>query len=345
MKSSILILFFGLVFTSFNLILANDQDLFDQFEDDTSITYDRSYLDTLPIDGHLSIGSHYAFSQPTAPFKGLSSLKSTLKLQSQLKTPMDGALFISGHLSYDAIHTLRGRDQYTTPFLNSNEWDHDWDQVYLRVPLHHQLDLSIGRQLVNWGYSDLFPGLNLINPLDNRQIGLTDFTLVKLPVGMTRLSLEVNQWLLNSYYLFETRYPKWPSYGSDFYLSDSPPPPLVTNTDPQYGISATRHFQQGDLGLYWAKLIHHSPYLTPITNGVTQSYSSITILGGSATYPLQSWLLKGSAAYLTGLKSYHQPQKPLTQLRLTTGLDYQGFSNALLTIEAQWHYYPTFAPL
>ncbi len=78
MKSSILILFFGLIITSFNLILANDQDLFDQFEDDTSITYDRSYLDTLPIDGHLSIGSHYAFSQPTAPFKGLSSLKSTL---------------------------------------------------------------------------------------------------------------------------------------------------------------------------------------------------------------------------------------------------------------------------
>ena len=61
-------------------------------------------------------------------------------------------------------------------------------ELWVEGPLLPDLDLKLGRQIVNWGRSDTLRVLDVLNPVDNREPGLLDLVDLRLPVGMAKLS-------------------------------------------------------------------------------------------------------------------------------------------------------------
>ena len=76
---------------------------------------------------------------------------------------------------YDFAYRINGRADYNAAVLDVYEWQVDSGEVYVtRADLADSVDLTIGRKVVNWGRSDTFRVVDVVNPLDNTEPGLVD---------------------------------------------------------------------------------------------------------------------------------------------------------------------------
>ena len=68
---------------------------------------------------------------------------------------------------YDFAYRINGRADYNGAVLDVYEWQVDSGEAYLAGPIAEKFDLTIGRKVVNWGRSDTFRVVDVVNPLDN----------------------------------------------------------------------------------------------------------------------------------------------------------------------------------
>ena len=101
--------------------------------------------------------------------------------------------------------------------LDLYEWEAEFTEVYLQGSLLRDLDLKIGRQVVNWGTGETFRVVDVLNPLDNREPGLVDIEDLRLPVVMTKLDYYFGDWDLSLIAVHERRFSDDPVFGSDFF--------------------------------------------------------------------------------------------------------------------------------
>ncbi|MCH8239830.1 MAG: hypothetical protein IIB62_07220 [Proteobacteria bacterium] len=118
---------------------------------------------------------------------------------------------------YDFVYRVKGRGGYGGEVLDVYEWQFDSGEVYLTGPLHKNVDLTIGRKIVNWGRSDTFRVVDVINPLDNKEPGLVDIEDLRRPKTMLKLDLNSGPWSAQLLVIPEHRYNRNPPPGSDFF--------------------------------------------------------------------------------------------------------------------------------
>ncbi len=174
------------------------------------------------ISGELSLGSSYnllSHKPPpgTAQYGGLSRLRAELYLQLDLELPRSWRARISGRGFYDFAYLARGRGNYTDEVLDLYEWLAEFSDVYVQGSLLSDLDLKLGRQVVNWGTGETFRVVDVLNPLDNREPGLVDIEDLRLPVVMTKLDYYFGDWDLSLIAVHERRFSDDPVFGSDFF--------------------------------------------------------------------------------------------------------------------------------
>ena len=113
-------------------------------------------------------------------------------------------VLLTGHFEYDLAY-LHERDSYDGPTLDAYEWQLDTREAQISASLG-ELELTFGRQIVAWGEGDAVSPLDVVNPRDQREPGLSDLDDVRLPILATRLGWFHGDHRLEAMVIHESRF-------------------------------------------------------------------------------------------------------------------------------------------
>jgi hypothetical protein len=337
------------------------EELLEQSEDETESDEVLEGFDTKPVplssktrpnwgqplslDGHLRLAAtvntaHQAPEAGETDWRGLSRLRGEGQLAGDVRLPADWRLYLSGSSFYDLAYAINGREDYAEEVLADYEAETELGESYLLGSLGRHLDLKAGRQIIVWGKSDNIRVTDLLNPLDLRSPGLTDVADLRLPVTATRLDLHGGPWTLTGAAVHEIRFNKLPSYGSDFYAFQGPPPkeeiPTDTPAHTEYALALAGTFRGWDLALSWADTYsdwgHLELDLTAPGN-LVRKHERLQQFGLAANWALGNWLLKAEAARIEGLRFFNAPGERFGRLDFLLGIEYSGWHETTLSIE------------
>ncbi|GAB6905200.1 SH3 type 3 domain protein (fragment) [Desulfosarcina cetonica] len=329
-------------------------ELLNGFEDagsamDPETTAEGPDVDTVDplvcLGGHLKAAASINFAHDSpdvgeTDWRGLSRLKAQLLLELNVKPVADWRAFASGAADYDFAYGINGRSQYADAVLDDDEREVELREAYLQGRLSKQLDVKVGRQIVVWGTSDNIRVVDVINPLDLREPGVTDIEDLRLPVTLTRLDYYWGDFSLTGIAIHEVRFNKNPPDGSDFSPSATPPPvendPDSDVANTQFAVALNGIFSGWDLGFYAADIYDENAHFKRSVSGSTvleSTHARIKMVGGSANLAWGNWLIKGEFAWLDGLEFTHLPHNTYCRLDVMAGLEYAGFDDTQLTLE------------
>jgi len=179
---------------------------------------------------------------------------------------------------------------------------------------------------------------DVLNPIDLREPGMTDIEDIRLPIAMTRMDYYLAEWRLTGIAIHEIRFNELPAYGSDFYPAPIPPLPEETPScsleNTEYALSVTGIFSGWDVSFYWADIYSDLPHVASSPDGPVTSHAPLTMLGAAANMTAGNWLFKAEAAYLDGFIFYSTGLDTYTRFDLLAGIEYYGFKNTSLSLEA-----------
>lgn len=284
------------------------------------------------LTGSAAIGASVPYLQHDAAdgrdYRGLMRLRTRLNAQLDVELPKDWKLRVAGYGFYDWAYLINGRDSFTTEVLDQYEWEADVSEVWLQGSLSENLDVKIGRQVVNWGRSDTLQVLDVLNPVDNREPGLADLEDLRRTVMMVKIDYYWKNWSFSAIAQPEMRFNKDPVFGNDFApdvglgqglanlaagaLGVIPrviPDESLKNT--VWGGSITGIFEGWDVSLhlarYWDRTQHLDWDLSPILAflplpppGLPDpqlEFSRLWLVGAGGNYTVGSWLFKSEVAW------------------------------------------------
>lgn len=312
----------------------------------------------LQISGQLSFNSNYAY-QENAPKIGDSDYQGFTKLQFagllefdyKISKEWQAKLELKGFV--DPIYNIKGRYNYSTDSLRTYESELDIGEAYLLGSLTNDLDLKIGRQIVVWGKSDSLRVTDVINPLDNRELGLVDIEDLRLPVLMTRLDYYYEDWQLSLLAQHEHRDPKEAAVNSEYFpTSVLPIPPGVQFPDissqsiqldeTTFSFSANGRFEGWDLSLYAGRF--KDSRWSFINNQTDREYGLFNMVGAATNVLMGSWLLKAELALLNGL-AYNTVPEEKDRIDLLLGFEYKGITDTTISLEFVDRYLTDYDPV
>jgi len=331
---------------------ANDYEDLEGFEEDEEFDFDSdSDSDSgadeprwWDLDGNLGISTGVNFisheSATGTDFTGLSRMRLRLNLQLDVELPWEWDLRITPYIWYDFSYLINGRDNFTGAVLDEYEWEGDFQESYIEGPLLDNLDLKIGRQVVNWGRSDSLRVIDVLNPLDNRESGGADIEDLRWAIGMGRLDWYIDpKWSLQAIAIPEMRFDSLPPVGSDF----NPLPMGIDREKPrswenwEFGFAARGIFEGWDASLHYAwayedipraELEGQFPFLTPVLR-----YNRLHMVGAGGNYAWDAWLFKAEAAGLQGFRYLADPGEDHWRIDVMGGVEYYGFNDHTLALE------------
>jgi len=297
----------------------------------------------LSLEGEFSFTTLFGLSPDAhSPWGGLNMVRPELELilKSRFSDKWQGQISARG--VHDPVYAIRGRDDYSLQVLDEYEEEFELKDTFVQGSLTNALDAKIGRQTVVWGTLDNIRATDVLNPLDRRLPGLTDIEDLRLPVTMAKFDYYVGSWDLSGMAIPEVRFSKLPAFGSDFFPSPSPLPQEDAPDDglenAQYAAALTGVFSGWDIAFYWADIYADQSYVESVSREAADQfirrYSRIKMLGTAANLAAGNWLLKAEAACFDGLRYTNRPHTDHVRLDLATGVEYAGFSEAAVSLEA-----------
>lgn len=343
---------------------ASDPDqetLFEGFEDDPSASDPQEIgSDEKPrawsLDGKLkwtticNVG-HSAPEAGETDWRGLSMFRPEMDVTYKIKLSDTWQAQVAGKGFYDLAYAIRGRDTYTGQVLDQYESEVELGETFIQGSLTRRLDVKIGRQIVVWGTLDSLRVTDVLNPLDLRVPGLIDIEDLRLPVSMARLDYYWGDWSFSGMVIPEIRFSKFPVFGSDFYPSAVPLPqedkPGDRFSNAEYAAAITGVFSGWDIAFYGADIYDESTQikaasLSPLL--YVRQHPRVKMLGMASNVATGNWLLKAESAWLSGLTFTQTGDESYARLDAGAGIEYSGFRNTTLSLEAAnqhiFHYNP-----
>jgi hypothetical protein len=289
----------------------------------------------------LSTVYNYAHEKPLPGFtdyRGLSRYR--LKLQSEVSADINSEwkAVVSFFAYYDAIYEINERDEYSQAVLDSYESETELLDTYIQGSVTSSTDIKLGRQIIAWGNSENVRVVDVLNPLDIREPGMTDIADLRLPVTAVRLDYYAGDWSLSMIAIPEIRFNKIPPYGSDFYPGIQPPAPEIEIDDggsnTEYAIALKGIFQGWDLSFHGAEYYDDEAHHEFINGRISRVHSKLKMLGVSANGTSGNWLVKTELAKIFGLEFFSDPDNDYSRVDLLIGVEYSGISDAVLSIES-----------
>ncbi len=305
------------------------------------------------VDGSVAISSSINYlahdSATGTDYTGLSRLRTRLNLQLDVDLPYGWKLRVDPYLWYDFSYPINGRSNFSSEVLDEYEWEGDVQDTWVQGPLFEDVDLKIGRQVVNWGRSDSLRVLDVLNPLDNRVPGLADIDDLRWAVGMAKLDWYIgSHWTLTAIAIPEIRVDTLPAFGSDFNPSPVPAPPgsKPKSFENWEAAAAVRGIFEGwDISANFAYVFEDIPRLElvpsqpnpcagvpPGPGSFIQVYDRLTLAGAGGNYTFGSWLLKAEAAWTGGFEFTCADDKK-SRFEVMGGVEYYGLSESILVLE------------
>jgi hypothetical protein len=303
--------------------------------------------DLWELSGDASLGSSYNYrshrSTAGTSYGNLSRLRAQLDLQLDLRLPAGWKARVEGWGFYDFAYLAHGRSQYTSEVLDTYEYEVDFRELWIGGSPTKDLDLKLGRQIVNWGRSDTLRVVDIINPLDNREPGLVDIEDLRRAVGMARVDYYpplLPEWAIQLLLIPEFRRDKNPPFGSDF----NPTPPAFRHVGnggprhwgaaPEYAAAINGTFSGWDVSVYGARVYENTRFV----QGGIGNESQITMVGGGSNLTLGAWLFKAETAWFDGVEYGTRDGLLLgtvdkSRLDVMAGVEYYGWNDIQVAFE------------
>jgi hypothetical protein len=321
----------------------------DQGDSDFEVAAQTSAGDltgSLLVNASYNYEDHY--SSTGTDYQGLSKLRTQINLQYDYDFSKNWETRVSAYAFYDWVYKIHDDRDYTDQVLDEYQSEAEFKELWIRGQLREDTDLKIGRQVVNWGRSETLRVLDLLNPLDNRELGLADIENLRLPVFMVKGDYYFSQWNLSLIAIPETRFSKHPPYGSDFYpaaidLEEKEPTDI---SDTSWAARLIGIFSGWDISFHAARLWQNEPHLVPLVTGTAFAelqHSRINMLGSGGNYSTGSWMFKAELAYLTDIDYTISTPSPFGDLPsgtvekdrvdLLLAFEYYGITNTVLSVD------------
>lgn len=326
-----------------------------------ALPFGEVLYERVDLGGSLSLGADYAYLDHKVPhgdevgrstnWSNLTRLDLEGLLQVDVQLPRDWTA--RGELIgwYDFVYRIKGRGNYGGEVLDVYEWQVDSGEAYVSGPLHPNVDLTLGRKIVNWGRSDTFRVVDIVNPLDNKEPGLIDIEDLRRPVTMAKLDVIGGPWSGQLLVVPEFRYDRNPPYGSDFF-PDVPRPvaqvlvaPLDDREDfadvPEIAGRFDGRFSGWDFSLFGAWVDDTERAIDRRgAFGFRRESNRIGMLGSGANVTRGAWLAKFELAWKTNLRELRQRDpdpRPFNveadRIDSMVGLEYYGRDDLVIALE------------
>lgn len=289
----------------------------------------------------LSTVYNFAHDKPApnaTDFRGLSKVK--WKLQSELTAQIakQWKTVLSFFAHYDSIYEIKGRSEYSSEVLDSFESEAELLDTYVQGSLAKSMDIKFGRQIIAWGNSENVRVVDILNPLDLRELGMTDISDLRLPVTAAKIDYYTGKWNLSLIAIPEIRFNKVPPYGSDYYPGTQPPAPADkiedAGSNSEYAVALKGIFHGWDLSFYWADYYDNEAHHEMVNSNFMRAYSRLKLNGVSANGTSGNWLLKSEFAKISGLEFFSDPNRDYTRFDILLGFEYSGIQDAVLSAES-----------
>lgn len=323
---------------------ADEDGLFSGFDDAAPLKEEKYLPPDRPfsnrLSGYTKLGTTYNFAhhvpkEGETDWRGLSRLWAELQLEATipLKT---FKLFAVGKGFYDAAYSINGRSDYTTEVLDDYEKEIELREAYLQGTLIQSLDIKAGRQIVVWGRSDNIRVTDILNPLDNREPGLTDIEDLRLPMVMTKLDYYYRDWNLGLVAIHERRFDKNPSFGHDFYPGATESPheeiPAHTMENTEYAAELKGMFSGWDISIYGARVYNNQGTFVPETP-VSIEHRRIYMTGTAMSIAKGNILYILEAAHFRRLRFMTDYGNDYNRTDLLAGIEYSGFTDTIISFD------------
>ncbi len=286
--------------------------------------------------------AHEAPVQGQVDYRGLSRVKNKLDLQLNIRLNTHWKSRVEARAFYDLAYQINGRSEYTSDVLASYESEAEIVEAWVQGSVTEQLDVKFGRQIVVWGKSDNIRITDIINPLDNREPGMTDIEDLRLPLLISRFDYYPRgSWNFSALLIHERRTPKEAAQGSEFlplnifpFPEDFAFPGLETSEQSlagtQFGLALNGVFQGWDLSFYAADVLDSRWHFEE--NNTIRRYGRIRMLGAAINFTAGSWLFKSEFASIYGLQ-FNTTIDKKNRWDLLVGAEYMGFKNSAISVE------------
>jgi hypothetical protein len=286
--------------------------------------------------GSVSVGTSVNYLEHSAvsgvgkktDWQGVSRLRTRLNLELDMDLPFEWKSRVSGFGYYDFAYLINGRSNFTREVKDEYEWEVDFNEVWVQGELLDDVDLKVGRQVVNWGRSDNLRVTDILNPVDIREPGLVDIEDLRRTVTMVKADYFWDRWAFSAIAIPEIRFNLSPVFGNDFFSATSSlgtvgfallreEIPSISLANTEWALSATGIYSGWDMSLYFARHWRDQAYLHPnfavipgpgpgdppsaSFAGSELRHSRLWMVGAGANYTVGSWLFKSEIAWQDGI--------------------------------------------
>ncbi|MBU4262258.1 MAG: DUF1302 domain-containing protein [Proteobacteria bacterium] len=333
----------GLLLLTAGPAASGESDLFGGFEETPApgreaITPANDFAGL--FSGYAKMGTtfntaHHAPAAGETDWRGLSRLRAELQLEADYRL-QQWRLFASAKGSYDFAYSLNGRGEYTADVLDEYEWEAELREAFVQREISDSLDVKLGRQIIVWGRSDNFRVTDILNPLDNREPGLTDIEDLRLPTTMSKLDYFRGNWQLSAIAVHEHRFDKLPPFGSDFYPASLPAPPeekpAATLGNTGLALEVQGIFSGWDISFYGADIYNDQSTIVP-SSPLTQEHRRIKMAGAAMNLAQGNFLYILEAAHFRGLCFLTDYDYDYSRTDLLAGIEYRGFTDTAISVD------------
>ena len=303
--------------------------------------------------GYTGINLNYSFKREppednsNADWSGLTKVRPFFSLTWDAKLGSNWNSRISAKTFYDFAYGLKERDSFTSEVLNELEKEAELREVYLEGSPLGSLDIRIGSQIVAWGTADSLRVIDVLNPTDNREYGMTDLEDVRIPLPMTRLDYYFGDFKLQAVAVHQIKFNKSAPPGSDYNsttteIKEVIPESKAENTE--YGLALSGTFSGWDASLHWAQYFNDEAYILIVDMNfvpgvglvptLENRHSRLTMSGIALSITSSNYIWKAEAANFRGIEFNNVKEKKFTRTEILFGTEYSGWSDTSLSIES-----------
>ena len=335
---------------------AEEDDLlsgFDDENDENGTDEEESRERTLlSFSGSAGLSASYSYAKDApadktqADWSGLTKLRPYFSLTWDAKLGENWKTRISGKAFYDFAYGMKDSETFSNEVLSELEKGAELREIYLEGSPFGNLDIKLGKQIVSWGVANSLRVVDVLNPTDNREFGMTDLEDVRLPIAMTKLDYYIGDLKLEAVAVHEIKFNKSAPIGSDFNPSTQRINEVIQESsteNTEYGLAVFGSFSGWDASLHWAQYFDDTPHIkitkVTIIPGIgsvptlEQRHSRLTMGGVTLSIPSGNFLWKAEAAKLQGMEFALVTDKLFSRTDVLVGSEYSGWSDTSLTLE------------
>lgn len=308
--------------------------LFEEGFDEDASTVVKTKKSALPegLTGELSQKLAYS-PHNDSPYDGFNMFQSELFLDYEHKFDNGYKFKINAKAFYDAIYSLKGREEYSDRALKEMENEVELFDAYVEGKLASNFDFKIGRQVVVWGRSDTIRITDILNPLDNRLPGMTDIEDLRLPVGMAKFDYFVGNWRVTPIVVLEQRFSKNPPFGGDFYPASFVRPEDTDYNGATWALSVGGEFEGWDINFYAADVRDDAGYIDFLSPDANVKHDKVRMYGTALNILSGSWLFKTELAHFQGLKYTSALGSEFDRTDALMGVEYNGIADTMISYD------------